>query len=91
MKLVDIVVVGAFSVIYRLIINSSMTLPLAHLYCLLTSTSLVKPIPPQNWRQESATTRTSRPHFSLHMEASWVTSLGQCYELYHLEHFEVLR
>ena len=46
-----------------------------NLYILLTITSLVKPIPPQNWRQESATSRTRRPHLSLHIEASWVTSL----------------
>ena len=46
-----------------------------YLYILLTKTSLVKPIPPQNWRQEPATSLTSRPHFSLHIEASWVTSL----------------
>ena len=46
-----------------------------NLYILLTITSLVKPIPPQNWRQESATSLTRRPHLSLHIEASWVTSL----------------
>lgn len=49
--------------------------PNPDLYILLTRTSLVKPIPPQNCRQESLTSLFSRPHFNLHMEASCVTSL----------------
>ena len=45
------------------------------LYMRETRTSLVNPIPPQYWRQESVTSLASRPAFSLIIEASWVTSL----------------
>merc|ERR1719318_160010 len=47
---------------------------LMSLYILLTRTSLVNPIPPQNCRQESATSLRSLPHLSLHMLASIVAS-----------------